>query len=47
MHGLIGCQDGFRLAVGEWGSKDTIAVIIINDEDVVVARAGGGDKFAS
>jgi len=47
MHGLIDSKDGVRTVVGEWDSKDFVAVIIINDEDVVVSRAGWGHKFAS
>jgi len=34
------------VAVGEWDSKDTIAVIVVDNEDVIVARAGWGHKFA-
>jgi len=44
---LIGLQNGFRVAVGEQDSKDTIAVIVIDNEDVIVARAGWGHKFTS
>jgi len=47
MCSLIGGQNGLRVMVGEWDSKDTIAVIIVNNEDVVVARAGWGHKLAS
>ncbi len=47
MHGLIGCQNGIREAVGEQDSKDTIAIIIVDDEDVVVASTGQGQKLAS
>jgi len=32
--------------VGEWDSKDTIAVVVIDDEDVVVACTGWSDESA-
>ncbi len=36
------------MVVGEWYSKDTIAVIVVVDnENVIVARAGQGHKLAS
>ncbi len=35
------------MAVGERDSKDTIAVIVVDDENVVVAGAGQGHKLAS
>jgi len=47
VHGLIGLQNGFRVAVGEQDSKDTVAVIVIDNENVVVAGAGWGHKLAS
>jgi len=47
VHGSIGCQNGIRAAIGEWDSKDTIAVIIVDNEDVVVAKARWGHKLAS
>jgi len=33
--------------IGEWDSKDTIAVIVVYNEDVVVACTGWHDELAS
>jgi len=35
------------MAVGQRGSQDAIAVIIVDNEDVIVAREGLDNKFAS
>jgi len=44
---LICLQDGFRVLVGfEGGSQNAIAVVIIDNEDVVVASAGRCHKFS-
>jgi len=47
MTNFVCIQYGFRLAVLEGDGKDGIAVIIIKDENVVVASAGGCNKFTS
>ena len=41
---LIGLHNGVGLAVGDGFGNDGIAVVIIQDEDVVVACAGGCTK---
>ena len=46
MRYLVGLEDRFRASVGEWDSEDTVAVIIVNDEDVIVTSNGRSDKFA-
>jgi len=47
MTNFVCIQDGFRLAVLEWDGNNGIAVIVIQDENVVVASAGGCKKFSS
>jgi len=44
---LVGGQNGFSVAVGQRDSQDAIAVVIINNEGVIVAREGLDNKFAS
>ncbi len=44
---MIGLQNGFRVVVGERDSKDAITVIVVDNENVIVARAGRGHKLAS
>jgi hypothetical protein len=42
--GFVGCFDGRFLAIGYGFCMDGIAVVVIQDEDVVVATGGGDDK---
>jgi len=44
--GLICLQDGFRALGFEGYSQNAIAVIVIDDEDVVVASDGCHHKLA-
>jgi len=41
MEKLIGAQNGFSTAIFEGSDQDAIAVIVIDNEDVTVALAGG------
>jgi len=43
---LVGLQDGFRAMGFEGDSQDAIAVIIVNDEDIVVSSTGWCHKLA-
>ena len=44
---LVHLQNRVSTAIRERDSKDTIAVIVIDNENVIVARAGWRHKFAS
>ncbi len=43
---FIGIKNQIRLLVFEGDSKDGIAIIIIDDQDVIIAIAGGCHKFS-
>jgi len=43
---LIGGQDGLSTAVGQGDSQDAVAVVIIDNEDVIVAGKGLDNEFA-
>ncbi len=43
---FIGVFDGGLFAIGDWFSMDGVAVIVIEDEDVVVATGGWNYKTA-
>jgi len=47
MGSLVSGQDRLCTSVGQWDSKDAIAVIIVDAEDVVVASTGWSDEAAS
>jgi len=47
MGSVVCSKDGISMVVSEWDGEDAIAVIVIHDEDVVVARAGWGNEFTS
>ena len=47
MRNLVSLEDGVSVPVGEWDSQDTIAVIIIDYEYVIISGTGGSDKFSS
>ncbi len=44
---LIGLQDGFRALGFDGDSQNAIAVVVVDNKDVVVASAGGCHKFSS
>jgi len=44
---LIGLQNGFGAVGFKWDSQDAIAVVIIDNEDAIVASGGSCHKFAS
>jgi len=43
---LIGSQDGFSAAIGQGDSQDAVAVIIVDNEDVIVSGKGLDNEFA-
>ena len=44
MEGLIGGEDGLSSSCFHWFSKNAIAVEVVEDKEVVVAVARGGDE---
>jgi len=46
MGNLICSQNGFGASVGKGDGQDTVAVVIINDEDVIVTGEGLNWEFA-
>ncbi len=47
MADFVGIENGVRFAVLEWYGDDGIAVIVIQNQDVVAASAGWCHKFSS